>query len=268
MVTWVLEQNVFSEQCFDEMVEHFKKNDIPYHIVKVIPFVHEIDGPVPQIDGPCVVYGSIGVQKVAKRHGWTPGTWQVPDDMEVIRRTWERGHVHDPDTTFVTNMTKVISECEKRGMTEFFIKPNNDQKQFAGMVSDTDNFATWYGNMVNIGYLDDNDFEVLVAKPRYDLDQEFRIVVVDGVPVTGSMYRTKHGAKLECIDGVFGYGPVWSDAMAHARNYNDVGVYVMDFATGKHGLQLIELNSFNSAGLYMCDVGKIIDAVNKYAGGS
>lgn len=263
MVTWVLEQNVSSERCFDEMVEHFKANDIPYHIVRVIPFVHEIDGPVPKIEGPCVVYGSIGVQKVADREGWTPGTWQVPDDMEVIKKTWEGGHVHS--NAFVTSMSKVVDECKSRGLAEFFIKPNSDTKEFAGMVSDVDKFTAWYKNMQEIGYLDNNDFDVLVSEPRNDLDMEFRVIIVDGMPVSGSMYRTRHGSRMECIDDKLGYwSTIWSDAMAHARKFKDVGVYAMDFATGEHGLQLIELNSFNSAGLYRCDVGKIINAVNKY----
>jgi len=75
MITWVLESDVFSEKCYDRMIKHFNDKYIPFHIVKVIPFIHEIEGIVPDIGGKCVVYGSIGTQKLAIDNGWAPGVW-------------------------------------------------------------------------------------------------------------------------------------------------------------------------------------------------
>ena len=34
-VTWVLESNVFSERCFDEMVDHLRRHEYPFHIVQI-----------------------------------------------------------------------------------------------------------------------------------------------------------------------------------------------------------------------------------------
>jgi hypothetical protein len=48
-VTWILESNVFAETCFDRMVAHLQGNSIPHHIIRVIPFLHEIEGKVPDV---------------------------------------------------------------------------------------------------------------------------------------------------------------------------------------------------------------------------
>ena len=79
--TWVLETNVFSEKCFDEMIAHFKAAGIPYETVRIIPFVHEIDGKKPVIEpgGNVIAYGSLGIQKLCNREGWAPGVWYDPE---------------------------------------------------------------------------------------------------------------------------------------------------------------------------------------------
>lgn len=41
-------------------------------------------------------------------------------------------------------------------------------------------------------------------------------------------------------------------------------VYVMDIGETINGYQVIEYNTFNSAGLYMCNVGNIINSINRF----
>jgi hypothetical protein len=54
---------------------------------------------------------------------------------------------------------------------------------------------------------------------------------------------------------------------AHAK-FQPAAVYVIDIAQvtidGEMSYKVIEYNTFNSAGLYACDVGRIIDDVNAY----
>ena len=46
-----------------------------------------------------------------------------------------------------------------------------------------------------------------------------------------------------------------------ARRSRAARAFVLDVADTLEGPKVIEVNNFNSAGLYACDVGKIVDAV-------
>lgn len=66
------------------------------------------------------------------------------------------------------------------------------------------------------------------------------------------------------------YKPDWSDkplmgaflcVWEALRRWQPADAFVVDVASGPFGHKVIEVNCFNSAGLYACDPGRIIDAV-------
>lgn len=257
-VTWILERDVFSEQCFGDMVDYFKTNSIPYHIVRVIPFIHEIEGKVPLVTGPCVVYGSIGTQKLAITHGWTPGVWTSPGFDETVLQDKLGDMLLNPDAT-VLHMTEVEGFVKKQGWPQFFIKPNSDTKEFAGMLMEADEFSEWLQKMLDIHYLKDNDFNVVVSTPKR-LGVEWRIVMVDGKIADYSIYRqyqiVKHERSIT--------PEVTAFAESAAARYSPAPVFVLDVVDTDDGLKIVEYNTFNSAGLYACDVANIIKAINDF----
>ncbi len=259
MVTWVLEENVFSERCFDQMVNHFKSNNIPYHIVKVIPFVHTIEGKVPEIEGDCVVYGSIGTQKLATDNGWMPGVWTNDQlNEKVVTRSLCCKALNA--TSVFTKLSAVpIFIAQNPEVTEFFIKPNTDTKEFAGEVITTDKFMEWYQNMMAIGYLETDDFEVMLSEP-WKLGMEWRLVMVDGKVCECSIYKQYQIVKSERQMNP----EVMEFAEKCASIHNPCPVFVMDITQTEFGLKVIGYNTFNSAGLYRCDVSNVIDTINKY----
>jgi len=253
--TWVVERNVFDEKCFDEMIEHLKKENYPYHIVKVLPFVHTIEGKVPQIENPVVVYGSIGTQKLAIDHGWEPGVWTGDEISErnSVRNLGKMSLNHDANFCKISQALEYAKEYDGE---EWFIKPDSDTKEFAGMIIKTDVFAEWYQQLIDIGYLEHNDFEVMISSPK-KLGREWRLVVVFGEVVAYSIYRQYGIVKSErkIIPEVLVF------ANEVISRYNPFRVYVIDIAETPDGFKIIEYNTFNSAGLYACDVGKIIDSI-------
>ena len=257
-VTWVVEKNVFSEVCFDNMIRHFKDNSIPYHVVKVVPFIHEIDGKVPEIDGKCVVYGSIGTQKLAIKHGWTPGVWTNDQFSEkvITRKLGTSALNHRSD---YIKLSEVPAWLGGNDVDEFFIKPNTDTKEFAGEVQHRDSFMFWYKNMMDIGYLETNDFEVMVSNPK-KMGMEWRLVMVNGKVCECSIYKQYQIVKSErqMNPDVCRFAELCADV------HSPADVFVMDIADTENGLKVIEYNTFNSAGLYACDVSNIIDTINKF----
>jgi hypothetical protein len=279
-VTWVLESNVFAEVCFDQMVAHFKAKAIPYHVVKIIPFIHEIEGPGPTIEGPVVVYGSIGIQKLAQVKQWHPGVF---GDAKTFSETaagrnlrdlylnnyhfrYSIKYIADNLEAILRRLGNLPAANGGKYFTggEFFIKPDTDTKEFAGQIIAIDEFRKWYAEMLNSGYLEENDFDVVISRPK-KLGCEWRVVVVDGKISDCSLYRQYQMVKPERhilpeVEAVV--------AEAHAR-YNPAPVYVIDIAQvqttdGEWVYKVIEYNTFNSAGLYACDVTKVIDDINAH----
>lgn len=253
--TWILESNVFAEVCFDEMLAHLKENGFPHHVVRIIPFVHEIEGKTPQIEGPCVVYGSIGVQKLAAKHGWTPGVFPIPTEVEAQEAL---GDLYLNGDAVRMKMSEVSAYLAGRTGT-IFIKPDTDTKEFAGSVFATEAFDQWYAGMLDSGYLDGNDFPVVVSAPK-KLGCEWRVVVVDGKIVTSSLYRQYQMVKAERniipeVEAIV--------MEAHAR-FVPADAYVIDIAQVGDEYKVIEYNTLNSAGLYDCDARAVIDAVSAF----
>ncbi len=254
-VTWILESNVFAEVCFDEMLAHLKERGLTHHVVRVIPMIHEIEGKVPVVTGPCVVYGSIGVQKLALQHGWMPGVFPVPTEMEAQDAL---GDLYLNADLVRMNMSRVEAYMANQSGS-FFIKPDTDTKEFAGQVIDAAAFSTWYAGMVESGYLSGNDFPVVLSSPK-KLGCEWRVVVVDGKIVTSSLYRQWQQVMAERhiipqVEEVV--------MAAHAR-FQPADAYVIDVAQHGDDYRIIEYNTLNSAGLYECDARAVIDAVTAF----
>jgi hypothetical protein len=257
MPTWILERDVFNVQHFDSMVSHAQSRHWPLHIVRVKPFEHIIEGPVPVTEGPVVVYGSIGVQKLAQQHNWIPGVF---GDDQLFRQDVYAEALGDlilnPNPT-VTYLSEVMDATV--GQDSFFIKPNDDNKAFAGFVLPREEFEIWVNRMREIGYLDNQDIEVVVSPPQ-ELAMEWRNIVVDGKLIESSIYRQWQSVMPERDRR-----PEVEELVleAHSR-FKPADVYVIDVAQTRQGLKVVEYNTFNSAGTYACDIPNIMDAVSDF----
>lgn len=257
---WVLEENVFSEKCFHEMIDVLNQKNIPYHRIKVIPFVHEIDGrKPPEHDGPTVVYGSLGVQKIADKEGWVPGVFGSEENFQMDVYRDKLGDLFLNSDLEYMMMSDVEHYMTLTGLEKIFIKPRGDMKEFAGIVLDRSHFREWYDNMISIGYLDNNDFEVIVSEPK-ELGCEWRLVVVDGSIVASSLYRQYQQVKPE----EHWHAPVTDVVCQAIEKFEPAPVYIIDVAQYGDEYKVIEYNTFNSAGFYDCNVEAIIDAVSTY----
>ena len=251
---WVLETDVFSEVCFDRMIDTFKKYDIEYHIVKIIPFSHEIEGKKPDIDEKSSVvipYGSIGIHELAERENWFPGVWNHIPNEDMLGDVFA-----NPLNTNIRKM-KLSEVSSKVTDEEFFIKPNGDLKQFAGTVLTKVEFDDWLERLLKIGYLENEDFDVVIAKPK-KTGKEWRFVIVDNRISSCSLYKSygKAYMKPDAPDDVkkFLMNEIYSSKKILPP------VYVVDVCESytDNEYKIIEVNTFNSSGLYDCDVEKIV----------
>ena len=258
MTTWVLEKDVFSYNQEAEMISWLKENNVPFHQVRIIPFIHEIDGKAPNIEGPVVAYGSIGIQKIAEKHGWKPGVFTSSDINESVLIEQFGDMYLNSDAIFCK--FKQLPYIATSGT--FFIKPNTDTKEFAGTVIDAEKMKEWIDKMVKSGYIEQSfmNAEVLISRPK-TIGCEWRVVVVNNQIAAHSVYRQYGIVRPE----------IWMpDSALEFVNkcisvYSPLPVYVIDICQVEDGsYRVLEMNTFNSAGWYKCDVNKIMTSVTNF----
>jgi hypothetical protein len=140
----------------------------------------------------------------------------------------------------------------RRGDELVFVKPNEDSKILAGGVR---RFAEWleiHQSMVAAGRALDTA-EVVVAKPR-EIDAEWRLFVVDGQVVTGSMYRPSGDPRLP--PELIGFA---ERVIAH---WQPASVFVLDVARTERTWRIVECNCFNWSRFYVADVERIVRTVS------
>lgn len=256
MVTWIIERDVFSEVCRQRMVDHFKAKDIPYHVVRIIPFIHEIEGKTPTIDDNVVVYGSIGCRNMAIKQNWFPGVWTDDsiNESALIANLGDLYLNYDAKVTAMKNVPELFT-----GLV--FMKPNTDTKEFAGTIFEAEFITTWMQRQINTGYLEANISELeVVASSVKNLGCEWRLVVVDGKISDYSCYKQYQKVMPER------WIPDTALAFAETvvKQYNPLPVFVVDICETDQGYKVVEYNTFNVAGLYECNVAKIINDINEY----
>lgn len=155
-------------------------------------------------------------------------------------------------------LEKILGEKETG---RIFIRPDSGMKSFSGMVFINRNpyfTQDW-------GYVKHNTSEddlVIISSPKKILS-EWRFVVIDGKVVTGSIYKMDYDVSLEPADPISDKH-MFDFAQKMADKYQPNIAFTIDLAIGIKGeIGLLELNSFSCAGLYACDMDKIVEAVKK-----
>lgn len=263
---WVIQKDIFNEPFYNKLLAFLEKVDIPYETVKVVPFVGEfVPEPTPTQEN-VIVIGSYSMSKSAIRRGWIPGAFDNENyDYRVWSKEWEGYCLNAPACIYKFGE---VPEQEN----DFFIRPCEDTKAFTGYVTDWKEFSEWQQKVCALsGDLTEKEkadiaedvfhtlgYEtmVLVSKPK-DIVEEYRFVIVDGKVITGSMYKNGPvGLYNECTN---------SDIIEFAQKITDIWVpsraFALDIAVLNGEYYVIEMGCVNSAGLYECDIQKIVMAI-------
>jgi hypothetical protein len=254
---WVLQDNLFDEQAFEALRRQLAVQDTPHAVVKLRPFVHEIE-PEVSPEGPVFVCGGTGLRNVARRKGWRPGYFDDNLDYRLLLLNYgDRMLNHDAQVG-------PLKDVRCRGEL-VFVRPVDDDKRFAGQVMSRAEFADWRERVIALegqstyATLTGDDLVVL-ASPK-PIHAEYRFYVVDGVVITGSLY--KRGARVHYSPHVDDH--VRAYAQDCANQWCPNRAFCLDIADTPDGLRVLEINAINSSGFYACDMGKYVDAINALA---
>lgn len=144
---------------------------------------------------------------------------------------------------------------------KLFIRPDTGFKTFAGTVLNCNKDLA-----LDIKTIEENSSvtgeTMIMVRTAVELDGEFRFVIADGKVVAASEYRWD--GKLDIRRD----WPPECEAMAQkvAEHPWQVDIaYTCDVALLDGDVKLVELNGFSCAGMYACDMEKVVRAVSAAA---
>ena len=260
---FVLQNNLFEEAGWNELVRVLDRLEVRYSEHKVVPFSGDLD-PEPVLEGgPVIAFGSYALSKRAVARGWAPGAFLGNLDFQIQRQHWgER----------MLNAAAHICRFDEvpEASSNFFMRPVHDTKAFTGFETCYADYVKWRDSLRRIPETADpvNDPEgcqlLLLGTPvmvcsLQEIDTETRCWVVDGKVVTASGYKVGT-IRRQC--------PPWEVSphiLAFAQETADVWspnqAYVMDIAETSQGLKVVEVNNLNSAGFYKANMQRLIEAL-------
>lgn len=257
---WVIQNNLFNEDANVKLVDLLNRYNMKYELVKVIPFGGGIEPAIQfEPNDPVVVIGSMSLVKYAKSMNWTPGAW-FNDNFSYVE------YVKHHKEHMLNHNMKVISFGEIPNFIDafeshIFMRPTADGKEFAGTVFNKKDLMEWYDKIM-VGdsmWSITKDTQVMLTEPL-DIYAEYRFIVVEGKIVTGSLYKRGNVVIYSNIisDDIINY------AKQRAAEWTPDSVCVMDICYDSAGYHIVEFNNFNSAGLYECDISKIIGSITHF----
>lgn len=234
---WILQENLFKESEWNNLIATLERFEIPYSVHKVIPFVGElVPEPNPEHEN-VVCFGSYSMCHSAKKFGWTPGVFDLyHQNFLVQKRHWG---------DMMLNYDSVITPFKNAHLEEpKFVRPIDDSKNFAGAV----------------------------VEPK-KIYAEYRFWIIDGRVVTSSLY--KRGRQVIYSDVVDVNVHRFVDKVLNTENQMSLSscsmtgigwmparAFVLDVCDTPDGMKIVEINTINSAGFYAANVQDLVLAID------
>lgn len=248
---YIIQENLFREEGHAKLINCLERFEIDYELVKVLPFVEEIDFKTERKD--VFVFGSLKLARLSKKYGWDPGALITKNhDYNVYSK-----HYKENLLNYDSRVVKFGDDFEWI-YDQHFIRPCLDSKSFTGKVYEKPEWDAFKERMLS--HPDDTtlraDTLIQIAVPK-KITQEVRCWVVDGKIVTQSTYR--RGSFL-VYDNI-----VDDDAIEFAQRMVDIyqlsDTFVIDVCLTSNGWKIVECGSTSCAGFYDADMQKLLMAL-------
>ena len=267
-VKWLLEEDFFWENNPDVLSPALDKLGIEYK--KSEPVFCGQGEPEKYFDkDDCVIaYGSLDFIKAVKRRTpYYPGVFCNLDNMRCSAYyTHYYDYLFNRPATFVPlglfkRDPMAYSSITGDDYIPMFIRPDDGDKKFTGFVAHYEDAMEKMSRM-SYGNLDDRWFIVISSDCSVCMEAEYRFFVTKGEVITGSTYKRRPYPKGELRHEEIPEYP--QEAYNLAKTIADLEwqpdpVYSVDIVKTIGGeYSLLEINSFSSAGLYACDIEKLV----------
>jgi hypothetical protein len=253
--TWVVQTNVEPESTSPAALRRAcSVEQLPFHEVSVIPGSATLPE-MPRVDGPVVFHGRTTlILRAFEDPKWRHGVFFDPARFQHRAYVAAYGDAMLNADARVMSWEELLREPRAPGDL-VFLKPNDDLKRFTGQILRFAECQDLYRTLCRAAQSVEPTSEVVLGKPC-EIDAEWRLFIVDGEVVTGSMYRPSGEPHLsrELIDFAENAASRWAPAR----------VFVLDVARVEGSWKIVECNCFNGSRFYSADVERLVRAVSAH----
>ena len=260
-VTWIIQTNMGSASDIGQYVQAVKNSGANVIEVEHIPFSDEV--PKIKVNGPIVVYGATSfISACSKDKILSKGIFG--DSETLTYQNWAQHYnemlLNSPDVVQLMTVGDFSEKAIKDDEELIFVRPQHDTKSLVGKVWTAKDFKQWCDvASTNVFAGVSKDTPIVVGK-TFGIDAEWRLVVVDGEVVTASQYykRGKLFKERGAPDEVIQFA---NDVIAR---WNPLPAYIIDICKSAGNCYIMEVQGFNSAGTYFCDMEKVARKLNDF----
>lgn len=237
--------NIWKEYNYDRLIQSIIERNIPLQEVGLIPFTENFQEEI-TIE-PTVVFGSNRFVNVCRIKGYP--TFKSFDPIEDFY----------PRDAWINGNGQWIKWGELKIDSPKFLKPKTE-KFFTGLVVEKQEDLEKV--QLASSFLANEDDELIWVTNPVNIKREIRFFVIKGQIVTASQYRRNGQVEHKLSEWVYDTS-AWAavtDILSNRGMIDDA--FVMDMGLTDEGKWLIvELNNFNSSGLYECNTDAIVSAL-------
>lgn len=259
-MNWLVQSNLIREEVTGAFEQSCKELGHKFCPVKIIPFTDSIEfGFDPffrKPQGKFIPYGSTSMIKLLNR-AKLDGCYLYFDHENLKTSKW----IDKLGDRILNSDAKImkLSEAMKLEKGTFFMKPDDDLKDFCGSIVDAEGIKKFYDEVSAGGFCFSPDIDVVLS-PIKDTGFEYRFFMIHDYIISCSSYKLRSQMIVD--------EPVPYAAMKFAKDtakiWHPQDVHVMDVVDVGGEYKVIEFNCFNASGFYNCDLNKIIREVSDY----
>lgn len=248
---YIVQDNVFKEANYNNLVYALDRLKLPYEIVQVYPFIEELKFDTDRTD--IFPFGSLKMARLSKLYGWTPGSQMNDNHDYLVYKDYYKENLLNYDSKIIK-----FGDLDFFNKEVFFARPTKDTKVFTGQEFDFGRWCEFRDNALTNGHStlldEDTDIQISSIKRIY---KEIRLWIVKGVIVTASQYKL--GSRVVLDSNVDREAYKYCEDMIKLFELNDA--FVMDLALTEDGYKIVECGCINCAGFYAADMQKLLIAL-------
>ncbi|SHM03928.1 protein of unknown function [Chitinophaga jiangningensis] len=258
-IQWVVQRNLTSITDFNELAAACEKLEIPFLPVDIIPFTTTL----PPIDRSrhSIIYGSTTFNRMAGEDVELKKGYFFDSERFSIENYMEHWGAHMLNFgAEISSFKSLMANNSYAPEKLLFIRPNDDDKSFAGEVKHYCEIESWYTALANLENTSlTPDSKIVVSEP-YNIQSEWRLWIVNKKVVAASKYRQyfRLVKELGCPDAVVDF------ASARCAEYVPHDVFVMDVCYSGDAYYIVECGCMNGAGFYKANIEDIVRSVSSY----
>lgn len=243
-LTWLLQSNLVHYDQSLPFLQAVKENNQNWEEFIMIPFTDHIE----TAHSNYIPYGSVNLVKRLSTSNLV-GLHFNENNSKVSTWIKNRSDLLNQEAVILP-LSQAIDILEN-SEEYFFIKPDNDLKDFAGSIVKGKNLSEWIDTILESpkSYREQNQ-NIVISEPK-KIISEYRCFVIGSKVVDVSRYRAYGKPVREHLDNI----PVEISILS--EDWIPSTCTVMDVAYVNKRYKVIEFNCINCSGTYHNDINKI-----------